>query len=166
MWSLKNEQFYWHEQTCVTQLSETWLDIWVLFSRMFTFEQMVWRMGKFWNSRWWVGIFYAFWSASWWGFRSSKLPTYPGIWPKFFKKVKSPAFCPGEAWAVLESLSTKCKLQTAADHCFHHAIRTRQKWSHWLSSNPENNGLHSVCSLHFVLSSFGMDWYISQEMCP
>ena len=96
MWSLKNEQFYWHEQTCVTQLSETWLDIWVLFSRMFTFEQMVWRMGKFWNSRWWVGIFDAFWSASWWGFRSSKLPTYPGIWPKFFKEVKSPAFCPGK----------------------------------------------------------------------
>ena len=27
-------------------------------------------------------------------------------------------------------------------------------------SNPENNGLH------FVLSSFGMDSYISQEMCP
>ena len=23
----------------------------------------------------------------------------------------------------------------------------------------------ALCSLHFVLSSFGMDWYISQEMC-
>ena len=52
---------------------------------------------------------------------------YPGIWPKIFKKVKCLAFCARGAWVVLESVSTKCRLQTAADHCFHHAIRTRQK---------------------------------------
>ena len=53
--------------------------------------------------------------------------------------------------------STKYRLQTAADHCFHHAIRTRQQKSYWLFSNPKNNGEQSVCSLHFALSSFGMD---------
>ena len=47
---------------------------------------MVWRMGKFLNSRWWVGVFDAFWRVSWWGIRPSKLPTYPGIWPNFSKK--------------------------------------------------------------------------------
>ena len=41
---------------------------------MFIFEQMVWWMGKFLNSHWWVGVFYAFWSASWWGIWPSKLP--------------------------------------------------------------------------------------------
>ena len=80
MWSLRNEQFYWNEQTSVRQLSETWLDIgFRLVGCMFTFEQMVWRMGKFLNSRWWVGVFDAFWRVSWWGIRPSKLPTYPGI---------------------------------------------------------------------------------------
>ena len=87
MWSLRNEQFYWNEQTSVRQLSETWLDIgFRLVGCMFTFEQMVWRMGKFLNSRWWVGVFDAFWRVSWWGIRPSKLPTYPGIWPNFSKK--------------------------------------------------------------------------------
>ena len=106
MWSLRNEQFYWNKQTSVRQLSETWLDIgFRLVGCMFTFEQMVWRMGKFLNSRWWVGVFDAFWRVSWWGIWLSKLPTYPGIWPKFFKKVKCLASCVGEAWAVLESAS-------------------------------------------------------------
>ena len=41
---------------------------------MFIFEQMVWWMGKFLNSHWWVGVFYAFCSASWWGIWPSKLP--------------------------------------------------------------------------------------------
>ena len=113
-------------------------------------------MGKFLNSCWWVGVFDAFSSASWWGIWPSKLPTYPEIWLKFFKKSNAWHFAPGGAWVVLESLSTKYRLQTAADHCFHHAIRTRQQKPYWLFSNPENNGQQSVCSLHFALSS--LEW--------
>ena len=95
LWSFRNEQFYWNEQTSGMQLSVTWSDIWVLFSRMFTYEWTVWRMGKFLNSCWLgVGV-NTFWNTSWWGTRPSKLPTYPGIWQKFFKKVKRPAFCTG-----------------------------------------------------------------------
>ena len=36
------------------------------------------------------GGFDAFWSASRWGIWPSKFPTYRGIWPKIFKKVKCP----------------------------------------------------------------------------
>ena len=125
--STEMNKFYWNEQTSVRQLSRTWSDIWVLFRRMFTFEQMVWHMGKFLNSCWWVGVFDAFSSASWWGIWPSKLPTYPEIWLKFFKKSNAWRFAPGGAWDVLESVSTKYRLQTAADHCFHHTIRTRQQ---------------------------------------
>ena len=39
-----------NEQTTVRQLSET-LDISAVFSRMFTFDLMVWRMGKSLNGR-------------------------------------------------------------------------------------------------------------------
>ena len=57
-------------------------------------------------------------------------------------------------------VSTKCRLQTAADHCLHHAndnVTTIIP----LFSNTENNGLQSVCSLHFVQSKY----YIFLERC-
>ena len=50
------------------------------------------------------------------------------------------------------SVSTKCRLQTLADHCFHHGNENKTTIFPLLS-NPENNGLQSVCGLHFVLSS-------------
>ena len=119
-------------QKCTISLK--WTNLWKtafrdLIRYLGSVSRMVWRMGKFLNSCWWVGVFDTLWSASasWWGIRPSKLPTYPGIWTKFFKKVKCPAFCLEGALVILESVSTKCRLQTTADHCFNHAIRTRQK---------------------------------------
>ena len=44
--------------------------------------------GKFF--RWWSAGFDTFWSGSRWGIWPSKLPTYPGIWPKPFKKSQIP----------------------------------------------------------------------------
>ena len=50
------------------------------------------------------------------------------------------------------TVSTKCWLQTAADYCFHHANDNVTTIVPFFS-NPENNGLQSVFSLHFVLST-------------
>ena len=44
---------------------------------------------------------------------------------------------------VAKTVSTKCRLQTAADHCFHHA-NDGEKAIVPLLSNPENNGLQSA----------------------
>ena len=83
-------------------------------------------MGKFLNSRWRLGIFDAFEGLAGGAFDHLNYQ-HTQEFDQIFQKVKCLASCVGEAWAVLESVSTKCRLQTAADHCFHHAIRTRQK---------------------------------------
>ena len=41
------------------------------------------------------GGFDPLWSSNGWGIRPSKLATWRGIWPKFFKKVKCPGVCLG-----------------------------------------------------------------------
>ena len=51
----------------------------------------------------------------------------------------------------LKPVSTKCRLQTAADHYFHHANENETRIFP-LFSNPENNSLQSVSSLNFVMS--------------
>ena len=53
----------------------------------------------------------------------------------------------------ITSVSTKHRLQTAADHCLHHANENMTTIVP-LFSNTENNGLQSVCSLHLVLSKY------------
>ena len=72
----------------------------------------------------------------------------PQIWylPWFILYTSSP-------WVRCQvySVSTKCRLQTLADHCFHHGNENKTTMAPLLS-NPENNGLQSVCILYFRVS--------------
>ena len=55
------------------------------------------------NSRWWNAGFDTFWSASRWGIWPSKLPTYPRIWLKPFKKSQIPrGLCGGMGSFVID----------------------------------------------------------------
>ena len=56
------------------------------------------------------------------------------------------------SFIICPSVSSKCRLQTAADHCFQHA-NGNETTIVPLFSNPENNGLQPVCSLYFVLTN-------------
>ena len=49
-------------------------------------------------------------------------------------------------YAKQKPVSTKCRLQTAADHCFHH-VHEDVKTIVPLFFNPENSDLRSVCDL-------------------
>ena len=54
---------------------------------------------------------------------------------------------------ICPSVSSKCRLHTAADHCFQHA-NGNETTIVPLFSNPENNGLQPrVHSLYFVLTN-------------
>jgi len=44
---------------------------------------------------------------------------------------------------IVVLVSTKCRLQTAADHCFHHA-KENVTSTVPLFSNPENSGLQAI----------------------
>ena len=48
-------------------------------------------------------------------------------------------------WWILHQSATKCRLQTAADHCLHHSNENVTTIIP-LFCNTENNGLQSVCS--------------------
>ena len=54
---------------------------------------------------------------------------------------------------LMNITSVSHKMQTAADHCLHHANENVTTIIP-LFCNTENNGLQSVCSLHFVLSKY------------
>ena len=84
---------YLNEQTFIRQLTET-LDIWDVFSRIFTFNKWFDAWENSLNSHWWVGDLILFEALGRWGIWPSNLPTYIswGIWLKFFKKVKCPCF--------------------------------------------------------------------------
>ena len=64
------------------------------------------------------GGFDALWSARRWGIWPFKLPTYRGIWPKFFKKVKRPVLCSGPYGRFWNSLVyfTKTKYHNTEYH--------------------------------------------------
>ena len=53
---------------------------------------------------------------------------------------------------ICPSVSSKCRLHTAADHCFQHA-NGNETTIVPLFSNPQNNGLQPVHSLYFVLTN-------------
>ena len=57
----------------------------------------------------------------------------------------------GEGQPIKGNIVGQYKMQTVADHCFHHAKENKTRIVP-LFSNPENNGLLSVCNLHFVMS--------------
>ena len=86
------------------------------------------------------GEFDAFWHASRWGiWPSNKLPTYRGIWTKFFKKVKCPGgfLGGGGDWAVLELTGNKTTKKSRA-----------RKWTSCKSSK-------AICSFSTTFSLFG-----------
>ena len=122
-------------------------------------------MGKFLNSHWWVGVFDAFEALAGGAFNQLNNQHSQEFNQNFSKKSNARHFDRGKhEWFWNQSV------QSADYRQLQTIVFTMQSERDKNSPTDcfltlKNNGLLSDCSLHFVLSSFGMNWYISQEMC-
>ena len=99
-------------------------------------------MGKFLKSRWWVGVFDAFGSIAGGAFDLLNNQHSLEFDPNF--SIKSNANADYRPLQTIVFTMQSERDKNSPTDCF---------------LTLKYNGLLSVCSLHFVLSSFGMDWY-------